>query len=134
MKNVLILGLYFILLTLSCKTTSSLKPNELSKLNGRWKAPCQEPFGRPEDLECPIAIWFFRISVDVNTGIGEEVEEEGNIKTPIKVFKSNDKLMIIYYTASGQEELTGEIVQLDEKELRVKVDAHKFYLVYKKAM
>jgi hypothetical protein len=55
-------------------------------------------------------------------------------KKTIKIFKKGKKLMLTYYLPSGEEEFTAEIIKLDEKELKLKVEEKRYYLISERAL
>jgi hypothetical protein len=130
--------LYLVLFCLSCKTTSGLKYKDLSKLNGKWEDACFEPFDNPSEIECWEFLTYKQISIDLDSGIGEEIPIDDYMgmmeKKTIKIFKKGKKLMLTYYLPSGEEEFTAEIIKLDEKELKLKVKEKRYYLISERAL
>ena len=129
------LGLILLLFVFNCKTSSRLSNNNIALLNGKWEFACIASFENPDELECPELMDYDYIEVDQNTGNGRTVFNDGfeKVETPFKIFKEGGKLMILYDLGPEENDLKGEILNLDEKEFKVKFESEKIYTIQKRA-
>lgn len=106
---------------------------DLSLLPGQWTLQCFIKFDSPGTLECgrPKPDSGEAFTYDPTTGMGQRKVTKGPLgdeAVDFKITVQGEKTYIAYSLADGRE-MTGEIVQLDDKKLKIRLEEEGCFTV-----